>query len=297
MASALLNTACPVCMKVVLDSEKGIQCDRACTRWFHVSCIRMPDSTYNKYATNSNKLWQCDRVDCSGSNDQGQSVSNQIAEILKRITDLPTKSDLAAVSGSIDGVKGELEELRRTIGEFEPRLRTVEKRLDGIESQISQVGKPDDVIGEINDRARRANNILVYNIPELRNPELKLRVSHDMGLVDKLLKIVIPDTERKNVKVLRIGKQARERPRPMKIILQSESEVRQFFERFTRDAVSNSDAAFRDISVSRDRTPRERQNLNSVKDELEKRIKGGEKNLTIKYRNGVPTIMANNPKN
>lgn len=296
MASWFPETICPRCLKKVLDSEKGIQCDDECSRWFHVSCIGMPDSIYNKYASNANKVWQCNRADCCKGNDKLQIMSEQLSEVLRCISSLPTKSDLAAVNASIAELKQDLSDIRNKINDLEPRLEATENRLDIIENKITTVSQTEDVISELNDRTRRAFNVLVYNISEMKSSDTKSRVEHDKALANKLTQVVIPDVENK-LKVFRIGKRNKDRPQPMKIVFHTESVARQFCESFSRDFVANTDDAFKNISISRDRTPKERQHLNELRSELETRTKNGEKNLTIRYRNGIPTILNTNSKN
>lgn len=69
-----------------------------------------------------------------------------------------------------------------------------------------------------------------------------------------------------------------------------------FMEMFSRDAVGDNDILL-NISESRDQSPQERKQLYSLIAELAELTKSGEMNSTIKYRNGVPLIMKNNPKN
>lgn len=69
-----------------------------------------------------------------------------------------------------------------------------------------------------------------------------------------------------------------------------------FMEMFSRDAVGDNDILL-NISVSRDQSPQERKQLCSLIAELAERTKSCKMNLTIKYRNGVPLIIKNNPKN
>jgi len=47
------------------------------------------------------------------------------------------------------------------------------------------------------------------------------------------------------------------------------------------------------ISISRDRTLLERQEIRRVYTELENRKKNGEHNISINYRNGIPLIVPN----
>lgn len=296
MASRFPETICPRCLKKVLDSEKGIKCDNECSRWFHVSCIDMPDSIYNKYASNANKVWQCDRADCSKGSDGLQIMSEQLSEVLRCISSLPTKNDLAAVNASIAELKQDLSDIRSKINGLEPRMEATESRLDIIENKIASVSQTEDIISELNDRTRRAFNVLVYNIPEKKTPDTKSRIEHDKALANKLTQVTVPNVENK-LKVFRIGKPTKDRPRPMKIVFLTEVLARQFCESFSQDLVAKTDEAFKNISISRDRTPKERQHLNDLRSKLETRTKNGEKNLTIRYRNGIPTILNTNSKN
>lgn len=87
--------------------------------------------------------------------------------------------------------------------------------------------------------------------------------------------IVIPDTYNE-LRVLRIGRSIKDKPRPFKIVFQNESVEHQFCDSFSCDLVADADVAWKDISISRDRTPKERQYLNDLRAELKKPSKGGE---------------------
>lgn len=208
------------------------------------------------------------------------------------------------VNDGIDSIKSDLNMIHNKLNDLEPRLEATEQRLDAIEDRINNSNtsearsdKSENIIFEINDRTRRARNMLVFNVAEKKSSDVKLRISHDKALVDKLIQAVVPDLENKNVKVLRLGKLGRDTPRPIKIIFNSEAEARRFGDLFSSDLVVGVDEAFGDVRIARDRTPRERQHLQNLRAELDKRMKSGEKNLTIKFRNGVPSIVSSLSKN
>lgn len=304
MASNYPESTCPRCLKTVLDSEKGIQCESECARWFHASCIPMNDSTYNEYATNNKKIWHCGRVDCSGKNDHLQTMSDQIAEILKHMPNLSTKNEIAGINNGIVEIMNDLKEIHQKLNDFEPRLKVTEDRLDAVEEKLSSMGgdalpktAPEDIIAELNDRARRTRNVLVYNIPEIKNPNIKARIAHDKTLIVKLIQLVSHEIDSSDIKILRLGKPSKDKPRPIKLIFRDDSEARKFSESFSKDQIATADSSFGDVSISRDRTPRERQYLSDLRVELDTRTRKGEKNLSIKYRNGVPEITCTQPKN
>ncbi|XP_046662827.1 uncharacterized protein LOC124355712 [Homalodisca vitripennis] len=191
---------------------------------------------------------------------------------------LSTKDEITIVNDGIAKIKNDLKEIHRKLNEFEPRLKSTEDRLDIIEEKINGIGDrefkeiiPEDIISELNDRTRRARNVLVYNIPENRSTNNRARISHDKSLMVKLIQVVSLDIGTNDIKVLRLGKPNKDKQRPIKLIFHEEAEARRSNELFSKDLVAEADVAFTDISISRDRTPRERQRLKSLRAELDAR--------------------------
>lgn len=63
--------------------------------------------------------------------------------------------------------------------------------------------------------------------------------------------------------------------------------------RFSAEELAEAVDRFSEISISRDKTLL----LNELRQTLDRRTKAGESNLIIKYVNGTPKIVNNNPKN
>ncbi|KAG8286551.1 hypothetical protein J6590_056872 [Homalodisca vitripennis] len=76
----------------------------------------------------------------------------------------------------------------------------------------------------------------------------------------------------------------------MKVSFGDTSEAISFFKNFDSPKLSNlfPDSA---VEVSRDRTVKERYHLQELRNSLADRERNGEKDLTIKYQNGVPMIV------
>nr|CAI5842327.1 unnamed protein product [Callosobruchus analis] len=92
----------------------------------------------------------------------------------------------------------------------------------------------------------------------------------------------------------RVGKlnAQQNRPRPLKIYF-SDSLIAKFLLRHSR-LLKNS-AGYNNISIKDDKTIAEREKLKMLRYELNNRTQRGETNLTIKYTNGEPTIVTQNP--
>lgn len=286
------SASCPVCQIVVLDSDNGIACDLLCKRWFHIDCVRMSKSEYSKYASDSKKKWFCNRVDCTSVDDNPLvKLSNQLSGLIESVSKLATKDEVNSLSNGID-------KLRESI---ETRLASVEARVDDLEVKLNslQAGENapahclDDVISEISDRNRRALNVIVYKLPESRSKDLNARINHDKGQLAELGQAIgIAYNNFDNIKLFRIGRPNKNNVRPLKIIFGSAVEVNSFLDKFSKAGLKDTDNKFSLVTVSRDRTVHERKYLNSLRAKLNDRIKLGERDLTIRYRNGIPSIVS-----
>lgn len=116
MATVYDNVICPCCVKKVLRSERGIQCEKDCDRWFHSVCINMPDSEYQKYSQDSKKRWQCNRADCLPKDkDSLSTLSTQMANLLKIAGKLAMKEEVSAVNIGIEGLRNYLKDINKKL--------------------------------------------------------------------------------------------------------------------------------------------------------------------------------------
>ncbi|MBS0018828.1 MAG: hypothetical protein KFE21_00015 [Candidatus Sulcia muelleri] len=186
---------------------------------------------------------------------------------------------------------------------MEARIESSESRIDSLEKRVDSLASEpapsttENIIAEINDRAKRAFNAMIFNIPESSSSSIDTRKRHDISNVKNLLNLFQIDTSSVEIKCIRVGKSARNKVRPVKAIFNDSEIVRKFCTSFSRDAVKNAYPELSSVAVTRDRTSEERNHLKKLRDELKKRVDSGETNLTIKYNNGVPTITVVSSKN
>lgn len=283
------DITCPVCLIDVLDSENGIACERLCKRWFHADCVRMSRSEYAKYANDSKKKWFCNRADCTPKDENPLTkLSNQLAGLIQSVSQLATKDEVNSINNGI-------EKLRESI---ETRLTNVESRVEDLENKVKSLEKDDvssecrieELMGEIGDRNRRALNV-VFNLPESCSKDLSVRISHDKGQLTELGQDIGLALDVSNVRLFRVGRPRTNGVRPLKIVFQSVAGVKSFLDKFSEAKLRGSNSKFSSVSASRDRTEQERSYLNSLRTKLDQRIKNGERDLTIRYRNGIPAIV------
>lgn len=303
MAPIIANP-CGVCLRDVTSRHYGVQCRSNCKRWFHKDCAKISTAEYNRLSSDNNQTWDCGRSDCvptlsaSGPTDVMDAIRNLTAAVVNltdKVDDIK-KNDLAEINRNMKAVNSRLEMIENRISESEKRIESLEVKMEALETSEPSVPTcPEDIIGEIEDRSKRARNIIIHNLPESTSRDIQTRISSDKDKLENLFQSVNFETDMNTVKLHRIGKASKDKSRPMKVILNSPSEANSCMELFT-PALKGTDPSLSALGVTRDKTIRERQYLNKLRDELDKRTHNGEENLTIKYRNGIPVIMKA-PKN
>lgn len=300
MASKLRCTEiCKVCLKKVID--KGVECDGPCKNWYHPDCMKITSNEYKKIAEGTTKSWTCDRYDCVlQAADPIQDLSAKMTALLNSFATLATKSEIKTVSDGISDLKNEISALREEFNSIEPRLKATEERLDALEGKLGDGPNVtfssnyfEDILAETNDRANRARNIIVYNLPENTSADTKVRVDHDKKLMVQLIQATTSDKiQIGDIKLVRVGKHLKNKNRPLKVIFRTDCDAQTFNKHFSHEVAVNTDATlFANVSISRDRTLRERNYFKKLKSELELRTSSGERGLSIRYHNGIPTIV------
>lgn len=148
----------------------------------------------------------------------------------------------------------------------------------------------EEIIQEIIDRDRRKNNIIIFGSVETKCNSNSEQVNLDTKLVGEICStLLVADT---NIKVSRLGKfdpTAIDRKRPLRVSFNSESIVGAALRNASK-LKTNSNLS--GLSISRDRTPMQLKIHRDARAELDNRLKNGEKNLKIQYKNGIPHIVS-----
>jgi hypothetical protein len=145
------------------------------------------------------------------------------------------------------------------------------------------LSSPENIYEELADRERRANNIIIYDVPETDNRDTSQRIAHDKSeaskIIDSIVKVPI-----QNILVFRIGKTSNEnkKPRPMKVVLPSKDKA--------IEVLKNKKKYKKPGNLQSDLTPKQREHLMNLREELKRRTELGETDITIKYYKGSPRI-------
>jgi hypothetical protein len=238
--AAQIKNACGVCLREVTDHQQGIQCEAVCNRWFHRDCVRIPKADYDRLSADNSLKWECFRADCE---DDNKKLTNSLmAGFAKLLTELSTKMEtLLDLPKKIDAFDTKLTA-------FEDRIACTEKRLDALETtKASQVLKPEDIISEMNDRSRRASNIMIYNLDESSKKDTKAIKSHDENLTMKLHEATCPGLISYKFSTARLGKADSGKSRPLKVMLKCQNDALEILRNFSSEHLVSIDSVFQEV--------------------------------------------------
>lgn len=161
---------------------------------------------------------------------------------------------------------------------------SVENRLGKIESLFhtsqNDILQRESIIQESVERALRASNVILYNVPEKNDVK-------DVDIANDILECVDPSAVVCPDNVSRIGKQNRHGSRPLRLTFAKVDTAKMVLRK--RYVLKNSN--FNKVVIANDQTRLQQEYHKSLQRELNMRKSNGEHNLTIKYINNVPQIV------
>ncbi|KAJ8946417.1 hypothetical protein NQ314_008899 [Rhamnusium bicolor] len=142
----------------------------------------------------------------------------------------------------------------------------------------------EDIISEMLERQKRANNIMISNLDEANS-----NTKDDLTSVKLILKDLNVDVD--NIKMNRIRKPNQQRPRLVKVILKNPEDAITVLK-------SRRNVKMPSIKNFQDQTKKQIQYYKDIKNELQHLIDNGDHTKTIRYINNKPTIVTRmNQKN
>lgn len=160
---------------------------------------------------------------------------------------------------------------------IDARLCNVEKLLNtgSINLELKE-----EIIQESVQRALRASNVVLFNVPENPNIQDVDSANDILECIDESV-VVYPDD------VLRIGKLIPNKPRPLKLSFKKPETAKLVL----RKSAALKNTQHRNIYINSDKTQSQQQYYRNLKEELNARKSNGEPNLVIKYVNDIPKIV------
>lgn len=201
---------------------------------------------------------------------------------------------------SINSIKDEIESFRRCVASLEQKvdqlgssLATFHARQTKCESDIksiklavenlkaAQSSNTADILGEAEERQRRANNIMIFGLPETMVGSLAERVKLDEDNIQELFSET-GVAEISPISARRVGKIVEGQCRPLKVEMQRSADVQRVLRSGRR--LRNS-SRYRRVFVSKDLTKLQQEEARNLRSEMKQRRELGED--VVIFRNQV----------
>lgn len=212
-------------------------------------------------------------------NDRHSETKERFGVLENRVTVLESSYGQAKQENS-DTI-GNILKLDERLTRIEQSAITVSSNSNVANSAIpySANSANEEILSEVAERQRRANNIMVFNC--------SLNIGVDTSPLSGVLSEACGQTI-SIFNVTKVGKPNRNGRQAMKVSLQDNQSV--------RNVLKNRGKIKKDhyIYIEADLTPSQRAELNSLQEELKRRRADGEANLVIGYPRGRPKILSKN---
>lgn len=219
-----------------------------------------------------------------------KSITLNVADICTEINNIKTIS--TTITSEHGQIKGQISLLESKIQSSQDKILALETNLNLKTNMPSTYSDAlctnEQIIREIYERKKRECNIIIFGIPEQTSSNAKERNLNDETEVINILSSITKDIPNPK-KIFRIGKYNPEKTRRIKVCFERSDLV--------MILLRNKDKTPNNIKLFSDQTPSQQKFFQKVKSELTQRTNNGESDLTIKYIDGVPSIIKSVAKN
>lgn len=184
--------------------------------------------------------------------------------------------------------------LLHQIGELKNELELLKKELETVKKHKCNHGdseiSTEEIVNEIQERANRSRNFIIYNVKESGSDVLSERIEDDKKVVLEVfetLNITSSSGDKNKVeKVLRIGRKSVGSCRPIKVICADPSCVKEVLK-------AKKKLVHSDYKINSDQTRIQREQYKKALAELQLKNEGNDKSFVIRYINGSPKVIKN----
>lgn len=270
--------------EVRTDAEKSISCDK-CLRWYHQPCtdLSTDDMEYLCTKAKASVVWLC--TDCTQtSGGERAKIHNLESTIRAQSLKLDKMMELIGSMKEkvIEEVSGILEKkfeqkIQETTEKFENKISDTSKNID---SKMSE--KVEEKVEEMEEREKRALNLILWNIPEskaITKAEIK---QNDLKTAEDIFRKIVDLDSDEISETTRLGKKLENgKPRGLRIKVKNLDTKRDILRNAKH--VNKRDTAKEDrIYINADQTPAERDLHKKLRAELKEKTNNGETDLIIR---------------
>jgi len=314
------DNSCGKCSKLV---REGIQCE-ICEVWWHPACAGIESEICESLGNNQQLHWYClkcnssvgkmllelkkvqDRMDsvegCVRMMDEKMNkftvdvtkkLNTVLAEVNQNMTERMKEFEVKNL------IAEEIKKIEDKVCDTTPKwteivTKEVDSRFTGISVDIDSVQKSvtetKEKIIENEDKLRRMNNIIIYNVAESDSVSTPDRSKDDMkscgSLMEKVLKVGYEDGD--IVKVMRLGKYDDKIKRPLLVEFSNGHVKNVVMSNVTNLRLASGE--FKGVTISHDMTVKEREQCKLLVQEAKKKQDEETGNFIYRVR-GLPGQM------
>lgn len=188
-------------------------------------------------------------------------------------------------------IGSDIKDLKCLILKLQEDIQTL-KTTNSAAKPLSDNNLIDEVVAEMEDRAKRKCNLIIFGLDEQnQNMQVVERVDADKREILDIFRVIKNPPNINEFKPIRLGRYETGKKRAVRIQFNHEQQVQEII----RHAKNLKNSGYnKKIVLTFDRTPRQQELYKKARIELHNRLESGETNLKIKYHNNVPVIVTKN---
>lgn len=227
-------------------------------------------------------------------------MDEQLASIMKTLSNIKTTQNkliqsfneqeilIKNINNCFEDVSNQIKDILDDNAELNYKVSQLKIKINNLEKNLQNASLTSETtyikINEIADRQSRANNIILFNLPEPTNAHASINDNDQLKLILNKMELNIEP-----ISLFRLGNPST-RARPLKITFNNIKNVLDILQ--AQSKLRSSDE-FKKLRFSSDRTIKQREQMSFLRRELYTRLSNGERNIKIKYVKGNPVIINN----
>ena len=253
---------CVKCDEPVVKNDEVIECF-GCKEWCHRACTELTDEQYRCCRDGGASIqWLCEGC---------KDMKNPVSEIKSRM-----EVQLDKILTALESVTERLEKLERI-----QSADIIEKKIEVVVEQ-----KVAEYMDEMREKEKRKLNIIVANLSESEKDTAEGRKEEDLERVRTMVGRIADVPADHLLEPVRLGKLTigrNARPRLLKLEVRTEESKREIMKNVYNLNKTVANAKDR-IYINNDSTPKEREQMKQLKQELKMKKDAGENDWVINYR-------------
>lgn len=259
-----MSQFCDKCEVQVADLDR-ICCDQ-CSKCFHPICAGLSRQEAICIKAKDRKIsFYCDKC---------KSLINSITNLNAIVVELKDQ---------IDKLNTDFKDLKT---KFDSQKTAIDKDAVKTQTASGDINMIAELMEEVNEREIRSKNVLIFNMPE------SLKTTKDERHEDDALRATniittCSSVDISNLRTYRLGKYNASRNRPMKVIMESRSDVIKVLQNKRKVNIDN-------VKIGPDQTKMQQKHFKDLANQINELKRNGVTNKIIKYINGIPRIVTKN---